>query len=101
MSNTTNQDNAWHLDKRVQVSHILATITAAVSVVMYMATIRQDIELLKVQYTATVNVQHERDDRQDKASAETVAQLRSQLERMEAKLDRLVEWRYKQQGGSQ
>jgi len=92
MSDAT-KDNAWHLDKRVQVSHIVATVVAALSVVTYLTTIRQDIELLKAQYTTTVVVQRDRDERQDRQAQDAVAQLRSQLERMEAKLDRLVEKR--------
>lgn len=87
------QQNNWHLDKRVQVSHLLATAIAAISVVLYLTQIRQDIEVIKAQISATERVQRERDERQDKASAESLQLIREQLREMNSKLDRLIEKR--------
>jgi hypothetical protein len=77
----------WHLDKRVQISHILATITCAAAVAAYVGQLKTDVELLK---KGAVD-QIERDTRQDSALRDSVAQLNMRLDRIESKLDRVIE----------
>jgi hypothetical protein len=79
----------WHLDKKVPLSLIFAMIFQGAMVIWAIADIKKDVELLKAQTL----VQHERDERQDKNAAEAYALLRQQLEKMDAKLDRLFERR--------
>jgi hypothetical protein len=92
MSDQT-EDNQWHLDKKVPISLIVAVLVQAAMGIWAIADIKKDVEVLKVQAIS----QHERDDRQDKSTADVFLQLRTQLERMDAKLDRLVESRTKGQ----
>lgn len=79
--------NGWHLKKEIQVSHLITTAGMVLAAVLYAAKIEQRVALLE----SSMVQQHERDDRQDKASAESITLLRAHLERIEAKLDRLVE----------
>jgi hypothetical protein len=77
----------WHLDKKVPISIILALFIQAGVGLLYIADIRKDVEILKVQSAHQIT----RDDRQDRTTSEMQVQVRSQLERVEAKLDRLIE----------
>ena len=77
----------WHLDKKVPLSLICAMLIQAGMVILAIADIKKDVEILKTQMLA----QHDRDDRQDKRGEDSTLLLRSQLEKIDAKLDRLVE----------
>lgn len=77
----------WHLRREIQLGHIMTTLTIAASVFWYVAKMEQRISLLEAQFTT----QHDRDERQDRNTAEAMALLRAQLDRMDAKLDRLIE----------
>ena len=76
----------WHLDKKVPLSLIFAMLVQAGMVVWAIADIKKDVEILKVQTTT----QHDRDERQDKAATEAYQRLSYQLEKIDAKLDRLT-----------
>ena len=82
-------DDNWHLDKKVPLSLIFAMLAQAAMVVWAVADIKKDVEILKSQ----VGHQTERDERQDKASTEAYQRLSHQLEKIDAKLDRLSEAR--------
>ena len=77
----------WHIKREIQLGHILTTLTVAVSAMFYITKLEQRIALIEQQVVS----QHERDDRQDKATAEALLLLRSQLDRIDVKLDRLME----------
>lgn len=81
----------WHLDKRVQISHIVTTVVVAVGAVLYIGDIKRDVEVLKAQYQS----QRDRDSQQDRAFADSVQLLREDLKAVNAKLDRLIESRSK------
>lgn len=85
----TPQKESWHLDKKVPLSLIFAMLVQAGIVIVAVADIKKDVEILKAQ----ANTQKDRDERQDKNLAEVVSVLRTQLERMDGKLDRLIEKR--------
>jgi hypothetical protein len=86
---TTKKDDGeqWHLDKKVPVGLIIALLTQGAAGLWFIADIKKDVELLKAQAI----VQHDRDERQDKSANDTYAVIRTQLEKMDAKLDRLIE----------
>lgn len=79
----------WHLDKKVPLSLIFAMLVQAGMVIIAISDIKKDVEVLKSQTAA----QHDRDERQDKFNAESFTLLRSALEKIDQKLDRLVEHR--------
>lgn len=81
------RDAGWHIKKEIQLGHLLTTLTIAVSVVLYVSKLEQRIALIEAQ----VSAQRDRDDRQDKNTGEAMSLLRAQLERMENKIDRVLE----------
>lgn len=83
----TDNDGKWHLDKRVQVSHIVATVSACLAAFAYLSQMRQDIAVLQHQMTQ----QALRDERQDVQTVKNVDALQSQLLRIEDKLDRVIQ----------
>lgn len=83
------QHESWHLDKKVPLSLIFAMLVQAAMVIWAVADIKKDVEILK----SRVSTQQDRDERQDKTLGEVVARLQTQLERMDGKLDRLIEKR--------
>lgn len=82
-------NNSWHLDKKVPISLIAALLMQFAMGIWAIADIKKDVEILKVEASR----QHDRDDRQDKTTADALLQLREQLKHIDAKLDRLIEKR--------
>lgn len=66
----------WHLKKEIQLGHLITTFSVALSAVFYINKIEQRLSVVETQVLA---------------QRESAALLRSQLERMDAKLDRLIE----------
>jgi hypothetical protein len=77
----------WHLDKKVPLSLIFAMIVQAGMVILAIADIKKDVEILKAQSTLQVT----RDTRQDSDMREAMSLLREQFSGMNSKLDRLIE----------
>lgn len=77
----------WHLDKKVPISIILTLLIYGISGLWFVADIKRDVEVLKAQQT----LQRDRDERQDRAVAEALAQLRDAVREGNQKLDRLIE----------
>jgi len=70
------QPERWHLKKEIQLTHVISTIVVIGAVLAYVSKIEQRLTIVETQMLA------QRDA--------TVLQ-RAQLERMDAKLDRLIE----------
>lgn len=87
MTEKITTDDAWHLDKKVPISLILAVLVQAAMGIWAIADIKKDVEVLK----AAAAVQHERDEQQDKAQARQMQVVTSWLERIDSKLDRIAE----------
>lgn len=79
----------WHLDKKVPLSLIFAMLVQAGMVIWAIADIKKDVEILKVQSTS----QRDRDAMQDKTTSEALQLLHVQLDKIDAKLDRIIEKR--------
>ena len=80
-------DNQWHLDKKVPLSLIFAMLVQAAMVIWAIANIKKDVEVLK----AAMVQQIDRDNRQDRAGAEAVAQVREDLREVKSMLQKLLE----------
>ena len=80
-------DTQWHLDKKVPLSLIFAMLVQGAMVIWAVADVKKDVELLK----AASTVQRERDAQQDRSQTDNSQVLRQQLDRIDAKLDRLIE----------
>lgn len=83
----SDDNTGWHLDKRVPVSIIVTLLIYGISGLWFIADIKRDVEILK----AAQSAQHDRDERQDRAVADALAQLRDAVREGNAKLDRLIE----------
>lgn len=66
----------WHLKKEIQLGHLITTFAVAVSAILYINKIEQRLSVVETQLIG---------------QRESAALLRAQLERMDAKLDRLIE----------
>jgi Tfp pilus assembly protein PilO len=77
----------WHLDKKVPISIILALLLYGIMGLWIIADIKKDVEIIKAQMT----LQKERDMRQDDEHDASINLIRSQLNNIESKLDRIVE----------
>jgi hypothetical protein len=76
MSEQNEQRERWHLKKEIQITHVVSTLLLLGAVFAYVQKVDQRLTVVETQLTA-----------QREAS---VIQ-RAQLERMDAKLDRLIE----------
>lgn len=77
----------WHLKREIQLGHIITTLTVAVSVLAYLGKQEQRIVLIEQR----LEQQRERDERQDRSAGEDKKLFVERLDRMDAKLDRLIE----------
>jgi hypothetical protein len=77
----------WHLKKEIQISHLISTALVAVSAFAYIGEIKKDVEILKVQMAE----QRERDKAQDVAMSAQSILIEQRLDRLESKIDRLIE----------
>ncbi len=91
MDNNIYSPEPWHLKREIQLGHVITTLTVAVSAIFYVTKLDQRIALIEQQQAT----QQTRDGKQDAEVSEKTLALGRQLERMEAKLDRLIE---RQQG---
>ena len=69
-------DNRWHMKKEIQLGHLITTFTVAISCVVYIDKIEQRVAVMESQILA----------QRDSATL-----LRSQLDKINDKLDRLIE----------
>jgi hypothetical protein len=88
MSAPMQEPKDWHLDKRLQITHVLMTASSIAYAVLYVGDIRKDVEIGKVQIAA----QAARDNSQDKSMEQSRAESLARFERIDAKLDRLIEY---------
>jgi hypothetical protein len=77
----------WHLKKEIQITHLITTIVVGVSAITYINKMDSRLAVLEAAQMA----QRDRDERQDKVSEAATTLVHTQLDRMDAKLDRLVE----------
>ena len=94
------EPEGWHLKKEVNASIIISVFMIGVSCVAGYFDLRKDIELNKAETQRVVEFMKSeiaalnlRDARIELNTKETVAGVNTHLERMEAKLDRLIERR--------
>jgi len=87
MALPTPDPNGWHLKKEIQLGHLVTTIAVALSAVMYINKLDQRITLIEQK----VADQKEQSERELKMTADSMSLLRGQLDRMDSKLDRIIE----------
>jgi hypothetical protein len=81
----------WTFKKEIQIGHVFTTLSVVFGILFYVNKIENRLSLVEQQQSSMTLMQHERDDRQDKTNTDMMNLLRSQLERMELKIDRIAE----------
>lgn len=82
-------DSAWHLDKKVNLSHIVATLMLAAAIFTWGSKIEQRIALVE---SAAVR-QQAIDQAQDQEFRRYVVEMREDIREMSRKIDKLIETR--------
>lgn len=82
-------DTAWHLDKKVNISHILATLTLAGAIFTWGSKIEQRIALVE----ASAVRQQAVDQAQDQEFRRSVVEMREDIRDLSRKIDKLIETR--------
>lgn len=77
----------WHLDKKVPITLIVTLIVQSATIVWWARGIEARVYAVEKDQAK----QEKRDDNQDREARDAVIQLRAQLERIDQKLDRLIE----------
>jgi hypothetical protein len=77
----------WHLKKEVNLTIIISVICIAITMVTGYNDLKRDIALIQ----ADNMVLHQRDVEQAAESAVSMGLIRAQYERLEGKLDRIIE----------
>ena len=82
-------DSAWHLDKKVNISHIIATLMLAAAFFTWGSKIEQRIALVEASATRQAQV----DQAQDQEFRRYVVEMREDIHEMSRKIDKLIEAR--------
>lgn len=84
-------DSRWHLDKKVPISIIGVLLFQFAGGIWFISKLDARIAALESMTIVQVATQHDRDQQQDKQVTDAITLVRSQLERMDDKLDRIIE----------
>lgn len=88
------QSRVWHKSDRVTVVHIMGTVgvvAALIANIVVTTTYINKIESRVSVIEARDAIQRERDDRQDKLTAEAIGLLRSELQYLRQGIDQLLQ----------
>ena len=80
-------DAHWTFKKEIQITHVISTLLLALSAWGYISNMEKRISMMEEKLI----VQRERDDKQDVRYAEMFVSVKAQIDKMDAKLDRLIE----------
>ena len=83
----TQTDTHWTFKKEVQIGQIISIAVFAITGLLYITKMDQRIAIIEDKVVA----QKDRDAGQDKQFSETIAHMANQVDKMDSKLDRLVE----------
>ena len=81
------EDSSWHLDKKVNISHIIATLMLAAAMFTWGSKIEQRIALVEASSTRQAQV----DQAQDQEFRRYVVEMRDDIRELSRKIDKLIE----------
>jgi hypothetical protein len=84
-------ERGWHFRKEIQVGHLLTTLVIAISVAGYVSAIERRLAMVEQDQ----KVLHETDELQRNQHIESERLMRVQLDKIDSKLDRMIESRIK------
>ena len=82
-------DTAWHLDKKVNLSHSVATLMLAAAIFTWGSKIEQRVALVE----ASAQRQEQVDVAQNAESQRYAAEMRDDIRELSRKIDKLIETR--------
>lgn len=82
-------ETSWHLDKKVNISHILATLTLAAAIFTWGSKIEQRVALVESSTARQAQV----DQAQDQEFRRYVVEMREDVREMSRKIEKLIESR--------
>jgi hypothetical protein len=82
-------DGAWHLDKKVNLSHIVATLMLAAAIFTWGSKIEQRIALVESASQRQASI----DQAQDQEFRRSVVEMREDIRELSRKIDKLIETR--------
>lgn len=85
------ENNKWHLDKKISLTHMFATISAIGTLVIFGSNLTTRVALIEQALTTYINEQKNVDHRQDIERNEIKKQMREDYARIDSKLDRIIE----------
>ena len=91
MMATPKEDTAWHLDKKVNLSHIVATLMLAAAIFTWGSKIEQRVALVEEKASR----QAQTDQAQDQEFRRYVVEMREDIRELSRKIDKLIESRVK------
>ena len=80
------KEDRWHIKREFQLGHLITTLVMAASVIMYIGKMEQRIALVE----QSIQVQRDRDERQDRAIGEALTSINSHLTKLDDKMDRVL-----------
>jgi len=80
---------SWHLDKKVNISHIIATLMLAAAIFTWGSKIEQRIAIVEASSTRQAQV----DQAQDQEFRRYVVEMRDDIHELSRKIDKLIESR--------
>ena len=81
------EDEGWHLDRRIPIGIIVTLLVCGISGLWFIADIKKDVEVLKAQRLhSDLRIEKVTSDAKD-----VDARINARLDTIEAKLDRLIE----------
>ena len=83
--------SGWHVDKTISISHLTATVTMLVAGVWYLAGQDQRINANEININHTAKTSLDRDLMIERAQKEAEIRGQRTAERIESKLDKLLE----------
>lgn len=80
-------DSMWHLDKKVNISHIIATLMLAAAIFAWGSKIEQRVALVEAGTSRQSNI----DQTQDQEMRRYVVEIRQDIRDLSHKIDKLIE----------
>ena len=80
-------DSHWTFKKEIQLTHVFSTIALAFAAFMYVNSMEKRISLIEERIVQ----QKEQTANNEKVITETFSHINAQIDKMDAKLDRLIE----------
>jgi hypothetical protein len=83
--------SGWHLKKEIQLTHLISTVTLALSAVWWVSKLEQRIAIAEARVQQQETFVREKQAEQDRNLRELAATIRQDVATLGAKIDRLIE----------